>query len=68
MLTKNALHILTLFLGFFWADTTQKKFGNNIFRPNSTRAIDWCVNCHIVINDVLKNHVIDLKSVKNDRF
>jgi hypothetical protein len=39
--------ILTWFLRFFWADTTQKNFGNNIFRLNSTRAIDWCMNCHI---------------------
>ena len=23
---------------------------------------------YVVLNDVLKNHVIDLKSVKNDRF
>jgi len=37
----------TLILGFFWPDINSKKFKNNIFRLNSTRAIDWCINCHI---------------------
>jgi hypothetical protein len=39
--------ILTLFLRFFWQEITSKKFKSNIFRLNSTRAIDWCMNCHI---------------------
>jgi hypothetical protein len=32
--------ILTRFLRFFWAEINPKKFGKNIFRLNSTRAID----------------------------
>ena len=39
--------ILTWFLRFFWPEITLKKFKSNIFRLNSTRAIDWCMNCHI---------------------
>ena len=39
--------ILTWFLGFFWPEITSKKFKSNIFRLNSTRAIDWCMICHI---------------------
>jgi len=39
--------ILTWFLGFFWPEITLKKFKSNIFRLNSTRAIDWCMNCRI---------------------
>ena len=39
--------IFTLFLGFFWPDINSKKFKNITFRLNSTRAIDWCMNCHI---------------------
>ena len=39
--------ILTWFLRFFWPEITSKKFKSNIFRLNSTRAIDWCINCHI---------------------
>ena len=39
--------ILTWFLRFFWPEITSKKFKSNIFRLNSTRAIDWCMNCHI---------------------
>jgi hypothetical protein len=37
----------TLFLGLFWLDINSKKFKNITFRLNSTRAIDWCINCHI---------------------
>jgi hypothetical protein len=39
--------ILTLFLRLFWPKITSKKFKSNIFRLNSTRAFDWCMNCHI---------------------
>ena len=39
--------ILTWFLRFFWPENTSKKFKSNSFRLNSTRAIDWCMNCHI---------------------
>ena len=39
--------IFTLFLGYFWPDFTPKKFKNILFRLNSTRAIDWCMNYHI---------------------
>ena len=38
-----------MFLGYFWPDITSKKFKNNIFRLNSTRAIDWCINCHLKV-------------------
>jgi hypothetical protein len=38
--------ILALFLGFFWSAISSKNFRNNIFRLNSTRAIDWCMNYH----------------------
>jgi hypothetical protein len=33
-----------MFLRFFCPDINTKKFKNNIFRLNSTRAIDWCMN------------------------
>jgi hypothetical protein len=36
-----------LFFVFFWPKIIQKKFGSNKFRLNSTRAFDWCINCHI---------------------
>ena len=39
--------ILTWFLRFFWPEITSKKFKSNRFRLNSTRAFDWCINCHI---------------------
>jgi hypothetical protein len=35
------------YLRFFWPEITSKKFKSNIFRLNSTRAIDWCMNCRI---------------------
>ncbi len=41
--------IFTLFWEFFWLDINSKKFKNIIFRLNSTRAFDWCINCHIWI-------------------
>ena len=41
--------ILTLFLRFFWLEITSKKFKSNIFQLNSTRAIDLCMNCHILL-------------------
>ncbi len=44
--------ILTQFLGFFWPDINLKKFKNIIFRLNSTRAIDWCMNCHSWIGKI----------------
>jgi hypothetical protein len=34
-----------LFFGFFGHISTQIFFINNIIRLNSTRAIDWCINC-----------------------
>ena len=39
--------ILTWFLRFFWPEITSKIFESNIFRLNSIRAIDWCMNCHM---------------------
>jgi hypothetical protein len=30
----------------FWPYISSKFFINNIIRLNSTRAIDWCINCH----------------------
>jgi hypothetical protein len=39
--------ILTWFLRFFWPEITSKKFESNIFRLNSTRAIDWRIDCPI---------------------
>jgi hypothetical protein len=32
-------------------DLLQKKFKNNIFRLNSKRDIDWCMNCHVWIRN-----------------
>ena len=53
--------ILTWFLRFFWPEITSKKFKSNIFRLNSTRAIDWCMNCHISISQLflLDKYLLD---------
>jgi hypothetical protein len=40
-------HIFTRFLRFFLADITSNIFKSNIFLIDSTRAFDWCINCHI---------------------
>jgi hypothetical protein len=35
------------FSAFLGQKSLKKKFGSNIFRLKLTRAIDWCMNCHI---------------------
>ena len=32
----------------FWPYISSNFFINNIIRLNSTRAIDWCINCHVL--------------------
>ncbi len=35
-----------VFKGYFWPEGTTNIFKINISLINSTRAFDWCINCH----------------------
>jgi hypothetical protein len=39
---------LNTFLRFFWPEITSKNF------INSTRAFDWCMNCHIWMRKIFR--------------
>ena len=56
--------ILTWFLRFFWLEINPKKFKSNIFRLNSTRAIDWCMNFHMR----LRKNVYSIFTIRGDPY
>jgi hypothetical protein len=45
--SKKVSFKITDFNAVFRPKITQKKFGNSTFLIISTKAIDWCMNCHI---------------------
>ena len=46
--------IIMLFLVFFGPEIDVKISKNNTFLINSTRAIDWCMNCYDLMQKKLK--------------
>jgi hypothetical protein len=56
--------ILSLFKKFFWPEITSKKFESNIFRLNSKRAIDWCIDCPFPPNTDILTYAHDINFKK----